>query len=77
MRTDLFPIGFGFPFGLVPAPLNFPLPTKITTQVLDPINIEAEFGPEPDLAEVDEVVRGRMQDALTEMSRQRRFPVLG
>lgn len=77
MRTDLFPIGFGFPFGLVPAPLNLPLPTKITTRVLDPIDIAAEFGPEPDLAEVDEVVRGRMQDALTDMSRQRRFPVLG
>lgn len=77
MRTDLFPIGFGFPFGLVPAPLNLPLPTKITTRVLDPIDIEAEFGPDPDLTEVDEVVRGRMQDALAEMSRRRRFPVLG
>lgn len=77
MRTDLFPIGVGFPFGLVPAPLNFPLPAKITTRVLDPIDIEAEFGSDPDLAEVDEVVRGRMQDALAEMSRERRFPVLG
>lgn len=77
MRTDLFPIGFGFPFGLVPAPLNFPLPAKITTQVLDPIDVEAEFGPDPDLAEVDAVVRERMQDALTEMARERRFPVLG
>lgn len=77
MRTDLFPIGVGFPFGLFPAPLNLPLPTKITTRVLDPIDIEAEFGPEPDLAEVDRVVRGRMEDALAEMARKRRFPVLG
>lgn len=77
MRTDLFPIGFGFPFGLVPAPLNLPLPTKITTQVLDPIDVEAEFGPDPDLAEVDAVVRRRMQDALAEMAGRRRFPVLG
>ncbi|TQK70440.1 MULTISPECIES: lysophospholipid acyltransferase family protein [unclassified Nocardioides] len=77
MRTDLFPIGFGFPFGLFPAPLNLPLPTKITTRVLDPIDVEAEFGPDPDLAEVDRVVRGRMEDALAEMARKRRFPVLG
>lgn len=78
IRTDLFPIGVGAPFGLVPAPLNLvPFPTKITTRVLDPIDIEAEFGPDPDFAEVDEVVRGRMQDALTEMARKRRFPVLG
>ncbi|GAA3522821.1 lysophospholipid acyltransferase family protein [Nocardioides daeguensis] len=77
MRTDLFPIGVGFPFGLSPAPLNLPLPTKITTRVLDPIDIEAEFGPDPDLTEVDRVVRGRMEEALAEMARTRRFPVLG
>ncbi len=77
MRTDLLPIGVGFPFGLSLAPLNLPLPTKITTRVLDPIDIEAEFGPDPDLVEVDAVVRSRMQEALGEMARTRRFPVLG
>lgn len=77
MRTDLFPIGAGFPFLIGPAPLNFPLPTKITTRVLDPIDIEAEFGPDPDPAAVDEVVRGRMEDALADLARKRRFPVLG
>jgi 1-acyl-sn-glycerol-3-phosphate acyltransferase len=77
MRTDLFPIGFGFPFGLAPAPLNLPLPTKISTRGLAPIDVEAEFGPDPDLAEVDETVRGRMQDALADMAGRRRFPVLG
>ena len=45
--------------------------------MLDPIDIEGEFGPEPDLTEVDRVVRGRMEDALAEMARKRRFPVLG
>ncbi len=78
MRTDLLPLTIGFPFGLTPAGvLNVPLPTKIVTQVLDPIDVEAEFGPDPDLAEVDEVVRGRMQDALDRLARERRFPVLG
>jgi 1-acyl-sn-glycerol-3-phosphate acyltransferase len=77
MRSDLFPLTFGFPFGLVPAGLNLPLPTKIVTEVLDPIDIEAEFGTDADVAEVDAAVRARMQDALNRLSRERRFPVLG
>lgn len=77
MRSDLFPLTVGFPFGLVPAGLNIPLPTKIVTEVLDPIDITAEFGPDPDIAEVDEVVRTRMQAALDELARERRFPVIG
>ncbi|WP_323791404.1 lysophospholipid acyltransferase family protein [Nocardioides sp.] len=78
MRTDLMPFAVGFPFGLMPAGLgNIPLPTKIVTQVLDPIDVEADFGPDPDIAEVDEAVRARMQAALDDLAAQRRFPVLG
>lgn len=77
MRTDLFPIMAGFPFGLGPIPLNLPLPTKITTQVLDPIDVVAEFGEDPDPAEVDAAVRARMEAALAALAAERRFPVLG
>jgi 1-acyl-sn-glycerol-3-phosphate acyltransferase len=78
MRTDYMPVGFGFPFGLTFAfPPNLPLPTKITTQVLDPIDIVAEFGEDPDPSEVDAEVRRRMQVALDELASQRRFPVIG
>lgn len=77
MRSDLLPLAVGFPFGLMPAGLNIPLPTKIVTQVLDPIDIEAEFGPEPDVNDVDAAIRARMQDVLDELARERRFPVLG
>jgi 1-acyl-sn-glycerol-3-phosphate acyltransferase len=78
MRTDYMPVSLGFPFGLTFAfPPNLPLPTKIVTQVLEPVDVEAEFGPEPDVAEVDEEIRRRMQAALDELARQRRFPVLG
>lgn len=78
MRTDLLPLTFGFPFGLVPGGVgNLPLPTKIVTQVLDPIDITAEFGDTPDIAEVDALVRSRMQEALDGLARERRFPVLG
>lgn len=78
MRSKYFPISFGFPFGLTPAfPPNLPLPTKIVSQVLDPIDLEAEFGEDPDIAEVDAEIRSRMQAALDELARQRRFPVIG
>jgi 1-acyl-sn-glycerol-3-phosphate acyltransferase len=77
MRSDLMPLAVGFPFGLMPAGLNIPLPTKIVTQVLEPIDIEAEFGAEPDVDEVDAAIRARMQDALDALARERRFPVIG
>lgn len=78
IRTKYFPISFGFPFGLTAAfPPNLPLPTKIVTRVLDPIDVAAEFGPDPDLREVDAVIRARMQENLDDLRRERRFPVLG
>ena len=57
--------------------MNLPLPTKIDTRVLDAVHITEEFGPDPDIAEVDRVIRERMQDTLDELARQRRFPVIG
>jgi len=77
-RVEILPLTFGFPFGFsVIMPPNLPLPTKIVTQVLEPIDIVARFGPDPDVAEVDVYVRSVMQAALNELSRKRRFPVLG
>lgn len=77
-RMPYFPIHVGFPFGVTGAfPPNLPLPTKIVTQVLEPIDLVAEFGPDPDVTEVDAEVRRRMQAALDDLARQRRFPVLG
>ena len=54
-----------------------PLPTKIVTQVLAPIDIVAEFGENPDIDEVDAHVRRVMQRALDELAADRRLPVLG
>jgi 1-acyl-sn-glycerol-3-phosphate acyltransferase len=77
-RMEILPVTFGFPFGLsVLIPPNLPLPTKIVTQVLEPIDVEARFGPDPDVAEVDAYVRSVMQDALDELARNRRFPIIG
>jgi 1-acyl-sn-glycerol-3-phosphate acyltransferase len=74
-RLKILPLSFGFPFGL--SPLNLPMPTKIVTQVLEPIDIPAEFGEDPDPAEVDKQVRSVMQNALDELAATRRFPILG
>ena len=76
-RSDILPITLGFPFGLsVIMPPNMPLPTKIVTNVLEPIDV-ARFGSDPDVAEVDAHVRSVMQAALDQLARERRFPVLG
>lgn len=78
MRVKILPISVGFPFGLSAVlPVNVPLPTKIVTQVLDPIDIVAEFRENPDIGAVDAHVRQVMQKALDSLASERRFPVLG
>jgi 1-acyl-sn-glycerol-3-phosphate acyltransferase len=78
LRSDILPLTFGFPFGLsMLVPINMPLPTKIVTQVLEPIDIFARFGDEPDIDEVDAHVRSVMQRGLHRLARKRRLPVLG
>ena len=78
LRSDILPLSFGFPFGFSAViPPNLPLPAKIVTQVLEPIDIAAQFGEDPDVDEVDEHVRMVMQDALEDLAAGRRFRILG
>jgi 1-acyl-sn-glycerol-3-phosphate acyltransferase len=78
MRVKILPISVGFPFGLSAVlPVNLPLPTKIVMQVLEPIDIVAEFGEDPDVDEVDAQVRQLMQRALDRLADERRLPVIG
>jgi 1-acyl-sn-glycerol-3-phosphate acyltransferase len=78
IRLKALPLTFGFPFGLTTVlPPNLPLPTKIVVQVLEPIDVAAQFGEDPDVDDVDAHVRSVMQTALDELSRRRRFPILG
>jgi 1-acyl-sn-glycerol-3-phosphate acyltransferase len=77
-RADILPLTLGFPFGLsMIMPPNLPLPTKIVSQVLEPIEVVMRFGENPDVAEVDAYVRSVMQRALDRLARDRRLPVLG
>lgn len=78
LRAEILPISVGFPFGVsVFFPPNLPLPAKIVTRVLPPINVVEQFGENPDVKEVDAHVRSMMQAALDELAAERRFPVLG
>ena len=79
IRMANMPITFGFPWGpsVLAFPPNIPLPTKIVVQVLEPVDVRAEFGDDPDPRVVDAHIRKLMQAALDELARKRRFPVLG
>lgn len=78
LRINILPVSFGLPFGFsVVFPPNLPLPCKIVTQVLEPIDISVKFGNDPDIDEVDAHVRSAMQTALDRLARERRVPVLG
>lgn len=77
-RMDILPISVGVPFGLsMIFPPNLPLPAKIVTEVLEPIDVTARFGNDPDVDEVDAHVRAVMEAALKRLAGQRRFPILG
>jgi 1-acyl-sn-glycerol-3-phosphate acyltransferase len=77
-RMDIPPVSLGFPFGLsVIFPPNLPLPAKVLTEVLEPIDVTAGFGDDPDVDEVDAYVRAVMEAALKRVAAQRRFPSLG
>ncbi|MBU3749993.1 MAG: glycerol acyltransferase [Mycobacterium sp.] len=78
LRTDILPVSFGFPFGLsVLVPANMPLPSKIITEVLEPIDVDARGGPAADRTRVDGRVRRVMQAKLDQLARRRRLPIVG
>ncbi len=79
LRLKVVPISIALPWGLNIGDMagHLPLPAKITIQVLDPIDVEEEFGGDPDLDEVYASVVGRMQHTLDDLAAARRLPVIG
>jgi 1-acyl-sn-glycerol-3-phosphate acyltransferase len=79
LRLKVIPISLALPWILNIGDLlgHIPLPAKITSEVLAPIDLREQFGPEPDLDEVYEHVTRVMQEALTALAAERRFPVIG
>lgn len=78
LRAKIMPVSFGFPFGISLGgfPPNIPLPSKITTEVLDPID-PASFGKRPDIDQIYRHVTETMQRALDELAAERKYPILG
>jgi 1-acyl-sn-glycerol-3-phosphate acyltransferase len=78
-RIKVLPVALGPPFGvsIVDFPFRFPLPAKITIEVLEPIDLNERFGLEPDPDEVYEAVTGDMQEVLSGLAEERTAPVIG
>ena len=73
-RLKVLPVSLALPWGLNVGDMlgHIPLPAKITTQVLEPIDVTSM-----DVDEAYELVVGRMQTALTALDEERSLPVLG
>ena len=78
-RLKVLPISIALPWGLNVGDMlgHIPLPAKITIEVLPPIELRHEFGPDPDVDEVYDHVTALMQDTLDALAAERRFPIIG
>jgi 1-acyl-sn-glycerol-3-phosphate acyltransferase len=79
MRLKVLPILIAPPWGLDIGDFlpRIPLPAKMTSEVLPAIDLTEHFGPDPDVDEVYGYVTRVMQDALSSLAAERRFPVIG
>jgi 1-acyl-sn-glycerol-3-phosphate acyltransferase len=78
-RLKVLPISLGLPWGINVGDMlgHLPLPAKITVEALPAIDLNREFGADPDLDEVyDHLVR-LMQETLDALAAERRYPVIG
>jgi 1-acyl-sn-glycerol-3-phosphate acyltransferase len=78
-RLKVLPISLAVPWGLNVGDMlsHWPLPAKISMRALDPIDLEKEFGPDPDHDEIYEDVLGRMQRTLDQLASERALPFIG
>ncbi len=78
-RLKVLPISLAIPWGLNVGDMfgHIPFPAKITTQVLEPINLRERYGKSPDLDQIYDDVIASMQQALEALQDERRLPVVG
>jgi 1-acyl-sn-glycerol-3-phosphate acyltransferase len=79
LRLKVLPISLALPWGLNVGDMlgHFPLPAKITIQVLEPIDVRKRFGKRPDWNAAYRDVVGTMQATLDALQAERRLPLLG
>ena len=79
LRVKVLPAQIAPPFGLtfLDLPGRIPLPAKITIRVLPKIDLRKALGPRATPEQAYELVTGKMQRALTKLSKERTLPVVG
>ena len=78
-RLKVLPLSLALPWGLNVGDMmgHWPLPAKITIEVLPPIHLREEFGEDPSVDEIYDHVMRLMQDTLDALAAERRYPVVG
>jgi len=78
-RLKVLPVSLALPWILNVGDMlgHIPLPAKLTIETLSPIDLEAEFGPDPDVDEIYDHLMRLMQDTLDALAAERRLPVIG
>ena len=78
-RLKVLPISLALPWGLNVGDMlgHFPAPSKITIQVLEPIDLEERYGKNPDLDEIYDDITNSMQDVLSSLQSERALPLIG
>ena len=82
LRGSRLPIVLGFPFGLTieTIPTHLPLPAKIRTELLDPIEVDPDPGRVDDRAYVQKIydqVHSSIQAGMDRLAAKRTLPLLG
>jgi hypothetical protein len=77
--ADNLPLLLGLPWGVWILPIlpQFPLPAKVTTEVLEPIEPRGDPDDDAAVQRVFDEVLGSMKQALHRLYAERRYPVLG
>jgi 1-acyl-sn-glycerol-3-phosphate acyltransferase len=78
-RLKVLPISIGPPWGLNIGDMlgHIPLPAKIQVRALEPIDLEEQFGKDPDLDAAYDQIVGVMQAELDSLYAERRLPLIG
>src|SRR2546421_2189285 len=78
-RIKVLPVALAPPWGvsLLDLPTRIPLPSKITVEVLPPIDLKEQFGSAPEHDQVYDELTSEMEAALSELQEERTLPVVG
>ncbi|MBA3508591.1 MAG: glycerol acyltransferase, partial [Thermoleophilaceae bacterium] len=79
LRLKVLPVSLAIPWGINVGDMlgHIPAPAKITTQVLQPIDLRERYGNSPNVDQIYDDVIESMQRTLDALQAERRLPVVG